>query len=353
VNPVNFLSPDLVSDAVLGQRVEPGSAFHDAWGFRNERVPEHADVVAIGDSQTYGVSANAYASWPAWLARITGRSVYNLGMGGYGPIQYEHLLNERALRLAPSAVVVGFYFGNDLLDSYRTVYGLEHWSGLRREGIPPAPPVRADHDADEGLISAVQLWLGRNSVLYRLVGRAFGQSARTLLASYGEPAAGETRLSDPDLETAFTPLVRLEVLDLERLEVREGLRLGLDALARMQETCRTAGVRFLVVLIPTKETVFADRLAGRQDLPHAAEIAKLLRYEADARRQLSDFLAARRVELVDPTPRLRAAAEKGPIYPGNEDGHPLASGYEAIAEAVADAMDAARVGHAASDTEAR
>lgn len=354
LNPVNFLSPVLVTDPILGQRVEPGSAFHDDWGFRNEAVPEHAEIVAIGDSQTYGDSANAYNSWPAWLSRLTGKSTYNLGLGGYGPLQYEYLLDERARRLQPSVVIVGLYLGNDLLDSYRTVYGLDHWKDLRRPGVPPlADRARESRQEADDPVSMFRQWLGRNSVLYRLVGRAFGQSARTVLASYSEPAPGVTQLSDPDLMTAFTPLTRLEVLDPESPEVREGLRLTLDVLARMQEKCRASGVRFVVLLIPTKETVFADRLAGREELAHSEEIARLLRYEAQARQEISDFLATRGVPIVDPLPRLRAASKMGPIYPGNDDGHPVASGYKAIAEAVAEAMKTAEVTQGGSETSGR
>src|SRR5690348_9513402 len=58
-DPVDYLAPTLVSDSVLRFRVEPHSGGHDAWGFRNKSVPKKADIVAIGDSLTYGVSASA------------------------------------------------------------------------------------------------------------------------------------------------------------------------------------------------------------------------------------------------------------------------------------------------------
>src|SRR5688572_18575094 len=67
--PVDFLSPYMVVDNVLRHRVEPHSGGHDVWGFRNKSVPSRADIVAIGDSLTYGVAAPATHSWPAALGR--------------------------------------------------------------------------------------------------------------------------------------------------------------------------------------------------------------------------------------------------------------------------------------------
>jgi hypothetical protein len=39
VNPVNYLKPDLIADTYLNKKIAPYSAYHDAWGFRNENVP--------------------------------------------------------------------------------------------------------------------------------------------------------------------------------------------------------------------------------------------------------------------------------------------------------------------------
>ena len=86
--------------------------------FRNARRPETADIVCIGDSMTYGVIVPASESWPVILAKLSGESVYNMGLGGYGPIQYLYLLQNLAVKLRPRTVIVGFYFGNDFFDVY-------------------------------------------------------------------------------------------------------------------------------------------------------------------------------------------------------------------------------------------
>ena len=44
------------------------------------------------------------------LAKLSGESVYNMSLGGYGPIQYLYLLQNLAVKLRPKTVIVGFYF---------------------------------------------------------------------------------------------------------------------------------------------------------------------------------------------------------------------------------------------------
>src|SRR5262245_30568619 len=92
LNPVDYLSVTTVPDDILGIRVAAGARGFDQWGFRNRGVPAAADIVAIGDSHTYGNTATMSDSWPYVVARATGRTVYNLGLGGYGPNQYYELL---------------------------------------------------------------------------------------------------------------------------------------------------------------------------------------------------------------------------------------------------------------------
>src|SRR5262245_46686266 len=75
LNPADYLSVKTVYDDVLGIRVAAGTAGFDSWGYRNKSVPTSADIVAIGDSHTYGNNAPMADSWPYVLARLTGRSV--------------------------------------------------------------------------------------------------------------------------------------------------------------------------------------------------------------------------------------------------------------------------------------
>src|SRR5262245_13635308 len=74
LNASDYLSVEMVRDEILG--AVPSSKTRaggfDAWGFRNRSVPEAADIVAIGDSHTYGNTATMEDSWPYVLGRLTG-----------------------------------------------------------------------------------------------------------------------------------------------------------------------------------------------------------------------------------------------------------------------------------------
>ncbi len=84
LNPSDYLSVEMVRDEILGAIPSPNATTgrFDAWGFRNRSVPDAADIVAIGDSHTYGNTATMDDSWPYVLGRLSGRRVYNMGLGG-------------------------------------------------------------------------------------------------------------------------------------------------------------------------------------------------------------------------------------------------------------------------------
>jgi len=54
LNPVDYLSPVLVRDEIQGIRLPGKSGGHDNWGFRNAKLPETAEIVALGNSHSYG-----------------------------------------------------------------------------------------------------------------------------------------------------------------------------------------------------------------------------------------------------------------------------------------------------------
>ena len=341
LNPVNFLRPVLIDDPLLGHHVKPGTGGHDRWGLRNESVPDRVDIVAIGDSQTYGVSAMAFNSWPAWLSRLNDRSVYNMALGGWGPIQYEYLARERALELDPETIILSLYLGNDIYDSYRVVYGLEEWSDRR---LPGEESLLYDYLSVEQPPGAtvpvlVRTWIGRHSILYRLVVSTLGQMLGRLELKVRKLGPSITVLDDGDLTTAFTPGRRLKGVDLDTPEVREGLRLSLDVFERIIALCEQNGIRLLVVAVPTKESVFEEELMGRSELDSAEAIERLLVGVTRLRGLLGTFFESRGIPFIDPRDALRRAGAKGAIYPSNEGGHPVSAGYRAIAETIAIELD--------------
>jgi hypothetical protein len=83
-----------IPDALLGSRMSPYFPGHDRYGYRNDDRLDQYDTVAVGDSSTYGFGAMPSESWPRQLSRVTKGSVYNAGVGGYGPCEYRGVVDE-------------------------------------------------------------------------------------------------------------------------------------------------------------------------------------------------------------------------------------------------------------------
>ena len=116
-----LMAPHRVADQRLGWRFNSGYPDIDEWGFRNRQVPHQVDLVALGDSQTYGYGVELAQAWPQQLARLSGLDSYNFACSGYGP-GHSLLLWEEALSLKPKHIIVALYAGNDAFDSFNLLY---------------------------------------------------------------------------------------------------------------------------------------------------------------------------------------------------------------------------------------
>jgi hypothetical protein len=123
------VSPD-IRDPVLGVRLNPEYPDHDKAGFRNSSVPRATDVVALGDSQTYGTDVLTEGAWPHQLAALSGELVYDMGVPGYGPVQSLALMHQ-AMSLHPRWVIEALYSGNDLYDAFYMTYYKSQFADLR------------------------------------------------------------------------------------------------------------------------------------------------------------------------------------------------------------------------------
>jgi len=266
LDPVDYLSPVLVRDNVLGIRLPAGSSGHDSWGFRNSKVPETVDIVTVGDSHTYGNTAKMAESWPHVLGKLSGKRVYNLGMGGYGPNQYYSLLKNKALGLKPSMIICGFCMGDDFDNSYRITYGLNHWKWLRREGVAgvdhdiwekKAPPNRSWH-------KKIRNWLSQSSLLYQLLVHGLLQGVKgdyqVKHASQLYNSTLSLVLPEKNIKESFRPKGLLKGLDQDSPHVQEGTRIAFNLLREMNALCLSNDIQMVVAIIPTKELVFSKDL---------------------------------------------------------------------------------------------
>jgi hypothetical protein len=345
LRPADYLSVEMVKDDVLG--AVPSSytkaGGFDAWGFRNNEVPDTADIVVIGDSQTYGSASAMNDSWPYALGRLTGRRVYNMALGGYGPNQYLHLLKTKALSLKPRMIIVGLSMGDDFENAFLITYGLDHWAYLRalpaekvNLHIWEAPSASTWH-------KKARIWLSRHSVMYQIIvhgpvlGWLYGeieiQNALRLFES-----ASLLSVPEKNILEAFLPKEFLRRNDQQNPNIREGMRITLELMAEMHDICRQNHVEFLVTVIPTKEMVFSEYFERDPNLALSDVLRRLVANERIGRETMFRFFTEAKVAYADALPALQRAAEHKIFTRLAGDMHPNKDGYRLIAEAAFEAV---------------
>lgn len=359
-------APIMLPDKILGHVPNPCYLGHDPWGYRNPAVPRQAPIVILGDSQTYGTGVEPEQAWPRVLAQENGMETYSIAFGGWGPTHHL-ILWDRAATLRPETVIVAFYAGNDLYDSYNLVYNRGQLPELRstnaavRKAIadaereaPYAEQITRefrlavtgvrDANARESRSRAAVKWLARTvrmlGLAYNVLraGRNHWRSPRVdswedVLRRCEGGAPRRFPVASGSARTVLTPVYRRLALNLGDPRVREGQRIALDSLIRLHRQARDSGAAFLVVFIPTKELVFKPMVADVEDLPQAYR--ELVGFEETLWKNTRSLLEKKGIPWVDALPALRRSVEQGRApYPMDWDGHPASSGHRVIARVV-------------------
>ena len=143
-------------------------------------------------------------------------------------------------------------------------------------------------------------------------------------------------VDDAARRTILSPEYRLQALDLGLPRVREGLRITLEVIRDLHERALRRGVDFVVLMLPTKELVFAPDVPSDPTEPARRLLDDLVRNEEEVRAILEADLRSKGIAFLDALPALRAALTSGPPpYSAGIDGHPNGEGYRAIAQLVA------------------
>lgn len=335
-DPVDYLSVQTEADPILNHRIGAGVSGHDDWGFRNQKVPQSTDILAIGDSMTYGIMAKSFESWPRQLEDRTGQQVYSAALGGYGPLHYLHLLKTRAPELNPKSVVVMLYLGNDFMDAYNLAYSNETWESYRQN--PDAETLDSSlflpaQDRKTSFVKRTRNWLARNSVLYRLV------TQNALFASVREQELlkrSETAFATEHLGTTIVldPIKRLRFAQVTDPRIQESLEITKRALNEMATYCTENAIEFQVAIMPVREHVFntiiSDTLTSEQGQAMQELQDSLLNIET----WLIDALDADGIDYINLRPLMEQALRDENIYPPT-DGHPNAIGYGVVAAELA------------------
>ncbi|OGT34266.1 MAG: hypothetical protein A2W28_07105 [Gammaproteobacteria bacterium RBG_16_51_14] len=275
---------------------------NDLLGFRNEAVPNNADIIIIGDSQTYGNNVIMQKNWPHYFRENlpAGVSVYSMATGGWGAVQYGYALAKTPV-FSPRVIIVAFYSGNDPLETFSLVYGSDMW----HEFIPDLK--LSKEDAPD--------------------------------VAFPAPESEQWPVSFSDgVKTIFTPALR-HASNKRHPAVDAGYLAMLNIARKMTTIARKENVQIVFTIIPTKELVYSRKIENEQIEANPAYQA-LIRDEKTRVENFSKGLKAiEGVMYVDVVTTLQEEALRPVVlYPGDDDGHPLEAGYRVIGTVLAQAV---------------
>lgn len=343
-----------VSDERLGHRPNPAFPEHDSNGFRNPKILSKAEVVALGDSQTYGTGVESKQAWPRQLESMIQQRVYSMAFGGYGPVESLILLDE-AIALEPKIIIEAFYSGNDLFDTFDIVYNSGQHVSLKSTDLQLLEGVRKAEETKPIVKSARQIFGGRKlstnrtksflrafisqrSKIYGLIRRT-RHEVKLILIAFQDPWERARTIANPaytqafnngQFRTIFTSEYRFLALNLEDPRITEGHRIALRAIQKMNDRASDKKIRFIVVLIPTKELVF-QKLVENPSLVYR----NLTDNEVVTWKISKDFFEHNGIEYLDALPALQEQLSLGiQPYHASIDGHPNEHGHKAIANLI-------------------
>lgn len=93
------------------------------------------------------------AAWPEEVRLCLHRTVYQMGVGGYGPAQYALLLDE-ALALKPKVIIALFDDADDIYESYKFVYRIGEFKRTTLDPVLDSWVTLTDVNAQEALTRA-------------------------------------------------------------------------------------------------------------------------------------------------------------------------------------------------------
>lgn len=344
-------------DPILGHKILPHQTGHDAKGFRNDSEVGSFPVVCVGDSMIYGNGVSRWNAIPQQLARMLKIPVYNMGMGGYGPVQYFHMIDD-AKKMGAKKLVIAFYLGNDITDAYAMSETREHWNYLlaacNQEDLPsfencPAAyqsrdPTWSDPDlltiqlkTGDSLIWKIHSFLRLNSVFYAMSYEYALKPATQALFEKGKLKSLPGIFYSDSTGIVFRPAVNLTALDLKNDKVKCGLKITTRIIKLIGEKYQNRR-DFLFVIIPTKESVYYNYFKERK-VAVPSEYECEVHYERIISARLSEILSSCGFQYVDTYPELEKAAARGVLlYHKSSDDHPNATGYELISTQIYEAI---------------
>lgn len=306
----------------------------DERGFRNQTDRKQYDIVVLGDSFAEGSNVSDEHVWPVRLTSKSDLSIYNLGMSGYDQLHYLASLREYGLALTPRYVLCMIYEGNDFRSA----------KSDRERKSPGFSKQLRRYFKQSPLIN----------VMDNLLIETFGQ-----INCEGHVAGIELLdwlpLEIPEAPHAryytFAPKQLRDLYATQREFSHDRHWLNLRSLmAEMNDVCREAGCRLVVVYAPTKAHVMLPAVAERlpaekvraftalsykKGLPEPTTFLANLLGHVDARESVvREWCRRESISFVSVTAPLRAAAVSGTQVYFTYDQHWTPEGHEIVAETV-------------------
>jgi lysophospholipase L1-like esterase len=339
-----------VEHETLGYVMNPNMSDIDENGFRNKKLTS-VDIVALGDSHTYGYNVSSDNSWPKLLGRKLKKNVYNFGVGGYGILQYQNLLS-KAIELNPKVILLGLYLANDLNDICTLVSSNKYWKSRAKEfhinssvcsEIKPNSALAAYANKESNI--SIGKWLRENSAIITIVSKYYHRffihkriNARELNAINKIEKGRATNavvINDGKIKTmiGFGRIkVNKECMDMNSPHIQMTYEVLKEFFLESKKNTTLNNIHFGVLFIPSKARVFYEYLKQRDHcLPE--EYEDLINNEDELKVMTSVFLENIGIPFIDVLPAMENALLKhGDIYPAWDDGHTVLTGYKVFAE---------------------
>jgi hypothetical protein len=306
---------------ILTGRDFHAAAHTDAYGFRNTWPwPEKAEIVAVGDSLTFGYGVEDDEAWPALIAKeLSPNRLINLGLIGAGPQQYLRVYETFGSQLHPKVLLVGFFARNDfgdaaVFDRWAKSGSETNYLVWREFGEPANTNFSLEQPIGDSL--SYLIWrfhiTASESHLYNLlrnapwyVKRLMSSERKTFKGADG----GRLQLSPQSLAAATE----------DAQSESAPFKMAVEALQTLHSIAGANGTNILVVLQPSKEEVY---------LPLMGEPAP------DPGSPLRMALEQLGVPYLNLVQGFRSRAESGEVLFFEADGHPNRRGHALTAEIV-------------------
>jgi hypothetical protein len=242
-------------------------------------------------------------NWPGWmLSRLKpeGATVYSMAVGGWAAPQYLNML-EKALAFRPEVIIIAFYTGNDPLESFMQVYGNPYWQDL----IP-----------DKALTA--------------------GDAPKS---AFPAPEEEHWAVTFKDgVQTVFTPSLRL-VSNSDHPAVQSGYKIMAEVAGLVAGSVADRDVKVIFTIIPTKELVYANKVSEEGMQAPEDYQTLIVREAANLEKLAGEIQSYPQVVYVDVLQSLQQRAMRAAgLYPEDENGHPVALGYQVIGRVLAEAV---------------